>query len=356
MDWPASLHLIGSKGLGGAERWFQRFAAALAERHAPATLGIRASSALAGLDLGPLPVRSLPFRSTWDPISRLAVTRLLRATDAPIVQTYMGRATRLTHTRGRAVHIARLGGYYRLGPYRHADAWIGNTRGLCDWMITNGLPAARVHHIYNFVEPALPRPAARITALRTRLGIAAEEQVLVCLGRLVPVKGHQVLLDALARLPVEIAGRRWRVVLVGDGPLRGALERQASGSGIAGRIVWAGWQDDPGQFLQLADLVVFPSLDAETLGNVILEAWAWERPLVTANFRGAREIAHHGEDAWCVPCEDAPALAQGIRTLLADPALCADLVRNGHERVRARFGADPIMEQYRTLYRDLLAG
>jgi glycosyltransferase involved in cell wall biosynthesis len=103
----------------------------------------------------------------------------------------------------------------------------------------------------------------------------------------------------------------------------------------------------------MADLVVFPSLEEETLGNVILEAWSWSKPLVTSLFRGAREITRHGEDAWCVPCADAPALAEGVRSVLADSALAAELARAGSARVRNEFARAPIMEQYLDLYRRL---
>ncbi len=235
-DWPSSLHLVGSKALGGAERWVQRFAAALAARGAPVTVGVRAGSAVASLDMGGLALRTLPFRSVWDPISRAAVARLVREVRPAIVQTYMGRATRLTRLSGadRPIHIARLGGAYRLAPYRHADAWIGNTRWLCDWMVSEGMPVERVHHIYNFVDAAKPRPVDEIAALRSRLLIPDDALVMTALGRLVTVKGHGVLLSALARLPAEIDGRRWRMVLVGDGPLRGTLLRQAVRTGDRG--------------------------------------------------------------------------------------------------------------------------
>jgi glycosyltransferase involved in cell wall biosynthesis len=356
MTWPPSLQLIGSKALGGAERWFQRFAVALAGRQAPARLGLRKDGALAKLNLGGLPVHALPFRTTWDPLSGWAIDRLIRQTQPAIVQTYMGRATRLTRVRGTAVHVARLGGYYKLGPYLHADAWIGNTRGLCDWMIAGGLSAERVFHIYNFIEPVRPRPADAIAALRTSLGIGVEPWVLLALGRLVPVKGHRVLLDALVRLPTEIDGRPWRLLLVGDGPLRQTLDRQAADLGLQDRLTWAGWQPDPGPYLQLCDLVVFPSLDAETLGNVILEAWAWQRPLVTAAFRGAREIARHGEDAYVVPCGDATTLARGIEAMLGDAGLRRALAARGADRVAREFGVEPIMSQYLALYHDLARG
>jgi glycosyltransferase involved in cell wall biosynthesis len=356
--WPPSLQLVGSKALGGAERWFLRFAAALGEIGAPAGVGIRRGSELDRLDptaLGGLPLHRLPFLSVWDPWSRFAVSRLMRQVRPEVVQTYMGRATRLTHLRpGRGpVHIARLGGYYQLAPYRHAHAWIGNTRGLCDWMIRQGLPADRVFHIYNFAEPAFPVADGDVDALRARLELPEDAWVLLTPGRLVPVKGHVALLEALATLPVEVGGRPLRLVLLGDGVLRGELERRAYHLGLAGRVAWAGWHTNPGPFFRLADLVVFPSLEEETLGNVILEAWAWGRPLVTSQFRGAREIARHATDAWCVPCGDPRALAAGIQTVLSDPALAAALVAQGSRRITAEFGRGAIMDQYRNLYRHL---
>lgn len=352
MDGPSSLQMIGSKALGGAERWFVRFAKALAESGARAQLAIRAGSELEGLDLGALPVHRLPFRTVWDPVSRYSVDRLIARVRPDIVQTYMGRATRLARlSPGRGpVHVSRLGGYYALHPYRRAHAWIGNTRGLCDWMVQNGLPVERVHHIYNFVDPARPVPAERIDALRGELELPDDAWVLVTAGRFVPVKGHRYLLDALARLPARIDGRPLRLVLLGDGALAPDLRRQAETAGIAERVVWAGWRTDPSPFFQMADLVVFPSLEEETLGNVILESWAWSKPLVTSLFRGAREIARHGEDAWCVPCADAQGLARGIEALLRDRVMGGELARRGFTRVQTEFARGPIMERYRELY------
>lgn len=351
--------MVASKALGGAERWFIRFAAALDARGAPAEIAIRRGGGLDGHDFSGLRVHRLPYLTVWDPISRAAVGRLIKLRRPAIVQTYMGRATRLANLPegGRGgVHIARLGGYYKLGPYRHAHHWIGNTRGLCDWMVSQGLPVRRVHQIYNFADPARPVEQSLVDALRTELALPADAWILTTLGRMVPVKGHSYLIEAMARLPAEIGGRPPFLVLVGDGPLAEDLRTQARQLGVAGRIRWAGWQTDPRPYLQLADLVVFPSLDAETLGNVILEAWAWGRPLVTTAFRGARELARHGEDAWCCPCKDAAALAEGIRTVLADAGLMAAMTARGQERVVAEFDRDAIMDQYSALYRQLAGG
>ena len=347
--------MVGSKALGGAERWFIRFVRAMAGCGAAPELAIRSRSDLASVDFGTLKVHRLPFRTVWDPWSRRTVRRLLQECRPDVVQTYMGRATRLTRVRpGRGpVHIARLGGYYDLAPYRHAHAWIGNTQGLCDYLVQNGLPVDRVFHIYNFVDSPETVPPARLAELRRDLAIPQGAWVILTPGRFVEVKGHRYLLDALARLPREIGGRPLCLLLLGDGVLSSALHRQAAQGEIDDRIVWAGWQEDPGPYYELADLVVFPSLERETLGNVVLEAWAHGRPLVTSLFRGAREIARHGEDAWCIPCADVAALADGVRRVLLDPALAGSLVAGGQRRVDHDFGRGPILQQYLDLYNRL---
>lgn len=354
-----SLHIIGSRDMGGAERWFVRFLRAMQRAGAPVEALVRDSGDLAAHQhLRGIATGALPMRTVWDPFSRWQVSRYARHPQAPIVQTYMGRATRLTHLKpgGGQVHIARLGGYYKLDPFVHAHAWIGNTKGLCDWMVQGGLPAAKVFHITNFADPAAPRDEAVIAELRRRVKVRPDDWLIVHPGRFVAVKGHATLLDALARLPAELGGRRLRLILVGDGSLRPALEQQCRQLGIAERVFFAGWQQDPAQWLHLADMVVFPSRDEETLGNVILEAWAYRKPLVATAFRGAREIAHHGEDAIIAPCDDAAALADGLRQVITDAALQAHLVAQGARRVDQDFGERSVIDQYQALYARLASG
>lgn len=350
-----SLHIIGSRDMGGAERWFVRFLRAMQRAGEPVQALVRSGGDLARHHLAGIDTAELPMRTVWDPLSRWQVSHYARKSRAPVVQTYMGRASRLTHlgrARGQA-HVARLGGYYALHPFRHAHAWIGNTKGLCDWMVQGGLPASRVFHITNFADPARPVAAEEVAALRERIGATDGDWLLLHPGRFVKVKGHATLLDAFARLPQEVDGRRVRLILLGDGPLREALEAQARQLGIMERIVWAGWQQEPAPWFHLADMVVFPSRDEETLGNVVLEAWAYGKPLVATAFRGAREIARHGEDSWIVPCDDAAALAAGLSTMLGDAALRRALVEHGSRRVVADFGEAAIIARYQELYASL---
>jgi len=341
--------------MGGAERFYLRFLRAMQRAGEPVEALVRRASDLARLHMAGIPTGELPMRTVWDPLSRWEVTRYVQRSKASVVQTYMGRATRLTHLKPGAgqVHIARLGGYYKVPQYRHAHAWVGNTRQLCDWLVAQGLPASRVFHITNFADPAQPVDPGRVDAIRAQLAVQTQDWIMLHPARFVWFKGHATMLDALARLPREVAGRRPRLVLLGEGSLRASLETQARALGIMDRIVWAGWQQDPAQWFHAADMVVFPSRDDEPLGNVILEAWAYAKPLVVTAFRGAREIVRHREDAWMVPCDDPAALSAGIQTLLGDQALRAHLVAEGSRRAVQDFGEAAIITRYRDLYQQL---
>lgn len=353
---PSSAHVIGSKTLGGAERFYLRLLDALHERGARVEALLRRGSEVVAHVPPGVPVVETPMRTVWDPWSRHCLAKALNAVKPDIVQTYMGRATRLTRLpRGsRPVHVARLGGYYKLDGYRHAHAWIGNTEGVCDYLVQQGIPASRVFHIGNFIDPPPPVAPGASKSLRAASGIPADATVLVTAGRFVPVKGLEFLLRAFAQLPAALRDRPLWLVLVGDGPLRESLRGLAIQLGVDARITWTGWQTQPGPYYAMADLVVFPSLPAEALGNVILEAWAWGKPLVTTSFHGAREITHHGEDAWRVPCEDAEALAEGIRVVLADDRLATALAQAGAARVREAFSRPAVVNRYLELYRTLL--
>ncbi|MEW8398217.1 MAG: glycosyltransferase [Candidatus Thiodiazotropha sp.] len=349
-----TLQLIGSKSFGGAERWFQRFSLALAGMGHPTEVGVRRDHELDGDHWQGLPRHPLGMRTVWDPLSRFEVSRLVKRLQPDIVQSYMGRATRLTHLPpgNGPVHVARLGGYYKVAGYRHAHAWIGNTKGICDYLIRSGLPRQRVFHLYNFAD--LPPPGPPPQGLKAALGIPQEAWVLMTPGRFVAFKGHRFLLDALARLPATVAGRPvWQLIL-GDGPLKQALQDQAKAAAIDERIVWAGWQLDPDPYYRLADLIVFPSTYAEPFGNVIIEAWGYAKPLVTSASMGATEVVRHQEDGLVFECENPAALSAAMERALSDEALRQAVAESGHRRAVQEFSRDAIMQAYVELYRYLL--
>ena len=134
---PGSWHVIGSRDFGGADRFYCRLVQAL-QGTGDAVLAVNRTGSPVGQVIGgSVPQFQLPFANQWDAYTAWRIHRRAVRERPAIVQTYMGRATRLARlpSAGGPVHLARLGGYYELGPYRHTHGWIGNTKGLCDWMV-----------------------------------------------------------------------------------------------------------------------------------------------------------------------------------------------------------------------------
>ena len=356
-----TVHIIGSKGLGGAERFFYRLTTGLLHEGITVTALVRSGSEVSEHTPKGLPKVELPMRTVWDPVSKFFIKRAIKAIAPHVVQTYMGRATRLTRLKVGAfpVHVSRLGGYYKLDGYRHAHAWVGNTKGICDYLIRNGFPKKKVFHIPNFIEPRVTKaPKVAKEASRRDLRLPEDAWVLLSAGRFIPVKGHRYLLEAFLKMPDGIGGRPICLVLLGDGPLRGEYEKIIGQGALSPkkRLIMPGWVNDPIPYFIASDLVIFPSLETETLGNVVLEAWATMRPVIVTEFRGALEITRHKIDAYQVPCEDSGALERAMTELLRDSSLREEMAVAGYERVIGEFSRKRIVGQYVELYRELIRG
>jgi glycosyltransferase involved in cell wall biosynthesis len=353
-----SLHIIGSRQMGGAESFYLRLIRALNEHGDQSALAvIRPNSPLRQVLGQDEEQFHVPMRNGWDLFSMLSIRRLIRETDAQIVQSYMGRGSRLTRLpkESPAVHVARLGGFYKIdGYYRHAHAWVGNTRELCDYLLRQGLPGRRIYHIGNFVESALSSSEEELQEVRRSLEIPAEAIVLFSLGRFIGIKGFDDLLSAFARLASEFQGRPLFLVIAGDGPLRQALLNQCRELGLEKRVRWAGWQSCPGPYFDMADIFVCPS-SHETLGNVILEAWSHGLPVVSTRTPGGLELIAEGENGLLAPCKDPGGLADRLSELLEEgPSAWSQLGEKGARELKIRHGKEAVVGQYLAMYHDLL--
>lgn len=351
----ASAHIIGGEALGGAELFYVRLLCALQARHHPVlAINVAGSQVSARLPAATTQFH-VPMWGIWDLLSRWRIGEIVRKRQPDIVQTYMGRATRLTHLPPgrRPIHVARLGGYYAPHGYRHAHAWIANSPGIRDHLIQHGFPPNRIFHISNFVAPCHPSSVATLQQLRQEFTIPDDALVVVAVGRLHPVKGFNDLLEAFAAIPARIHERPVYLVIVGDGPLAASLRHYAGQLGIGNRIRWPGWRDDAGCFQELADLCVCSSRQ-EGVGNVILEAWARGRAILSTRAQGLQEVITDRQDGWLTPVGDTSALAAALDLLLRDEMLRGELAANGKRTLLARHSEEAIVNAYLDLYDHLL--
>jgi glycosyltransferase involved in cell wall biosynthesis len=157
---------------------------------------------------------------------------------------------------------------------------------------------------------------------------------LVCVARLSEQKGHLVLLEALACLDAEAIP--FELVLVGDGPLRDAIEQTAERLGISDRIHIRGWLDGRQVREQILDarVVVLPSF-AEGLPVVLMEAFALRRPVIATWVAGIPELVDAQQSGWLVPPGSVVALADALRAALrTPPAKLDEMGWRGAEKVK----------------------
>jgi colanic acid/amylovoran biosynthesis glycosyltransferase len=164
----------------------------------------------------------------------------------------------------------------------------------------------------------------------------------VCVAGLRTYKGHGVLLDAVRILRAR--GSRLRVVLVGDGELRGALEARIAREGLADVVSLRGAlpHEEIPVVLAGATAMVLPSITApdgqmEGIPNALIEAMAAGVPVISTRLSGIPELVRDGENGLLVPERDATALAAAMERLGADPTLAAQLAAEGRQTVRAQY-------------------
>ncbi len=196
-------------------------------------------------------------------------------------------------------------------------------------------------------------PDLSVKAERRRLNISTTATVLLTVGRLVHVKGHRHLLEAVASMGHEESADV-HCLIIGDGDLREELESQAHELGISEKISFLGHQNNITPFLMISDLFVLPSLN-EGFGLVVIEAMASGLPIIATNVGGVPEIVKDGETGILVSPGESSALKNGILTLLKDREILRQIGNQNRERVQREFSLKQMNDKVEKLYDEVLA-
>lgn len=196
-------------------------------------------------------------------------------------------------------------------------------------------------------------PAGGNPGLRARLGIPAEALVVGTAGSLRPVKNHARLLEAVAT--AGAARRDIHLLLVGEGEERAALEARAAAPDLAGRVCFAGYQQEPAPFYQAMDVFALSS-ESEQMPVALLEAMASGLPVASTDVGDVRTMLPPEQAPFLVPPDGAATVALGSR--IADLAGAPDLRRllGSRNRIRAeeRYSFAAMSVRYREVYGSVL--
>jgi glycosyltransferase involved in cell wall biosynthesis len=221
-----------------------------------------------------------------------------------------------------------------------------------------------VHSGVDF-EPLEAERSSR-DSVRAELGLPPDAVVVGSVGRLVPIKGHAYLIEAIARL--DIKHPALQVLLIGDGPLRADLIARARSLGIGVSNEGAaiapcrpegaamhvlGLRRDVGRLLAAMDLFVLPSLN-EGMGRVLVEAMAMELPCIASRVSGVPDVVEDGLTGVLVPPRDPQALARAISTLIEHHERAREMGRQGRLKVVPEFSVERMIVKLEAVYRELL--
>lgn len=258
--------------------------------------------------------------------------------DLPFVMTARGTDVNV---------IAHLPGPGRriLEAAERAAAVIAVSTGLRDQLVALGVDAAKVTVLRNGVDLETFRIEDRAAA-RAALGLPPHGRLAACVGNLVPEKGQALALDLLASRP------ELRLVIVGDGPLRGELGERAGRLGVADRVLFrtAMPQRELSRLYAAADVLLLTS-EREGWPNVVLEAMACGTPVVGFDVGAVREMIVGAALGRIVAVRSAAALGVAVDEVLATPA-----DREAMRAHAARFDWSSISRGQRELFERAVAG
>ncbi len=217
-----------------------------------------------------------------------------------------------------------------------------------------GFDEARVSVVHNGVDAAAIAAEVAATdgaALREKHSIPADAVVLGTVGRLVADKGVDVLLRAVAALDSRYPALH--CVIVGDGPDEARLRAVASEHGLAHRVTFAGFAEDPYPWLAAFDIFVMPTL-LEAFGMAALEAMAAGLPVVASNVGGLPEVITDNSDGLLFEPGNVSSLCDTLGWMLSEPALDARLRAQAAATVRERFTLEHVALQTAAVYDETL--
>jgi glycosyltransferase involved in cell wall biosynthesis len=247
-----------------------------------------------------------------------------------------------------------VGGTAALGIYNRLDRMVlkrfnaiaAVSEGVKERLLKSGIPAEKIRIIPNGIDVQAFEGGQALPELR-----AGEGKIVGVVARLDLKKGFEYLLAAVREITNSFYGLK--VVIVGEGPDRQAIEQMIERFGLRDTVLLAGQQSNmPGVYAAI-DIFVLPSLN-EGLPMTVLEAMAASRPVIATRVGAIPKVIEDGKTGLLVNPRDTAGLRDAIARLLNDDDLCRRLAAQAHEWVARHFTADAMARQYQALYEEVL--
>lgn len=294
-----------------------------------------------------------------------SLRRLIQARQADVVHTHnfvpnyyaatamlgLGRKVGLVctcHDMGTRLSDRKLRTFFKLSVLRTNRVAMVGSQVHAHFVQSGHVPAAKADTVLNAVplERFDFNDSAREKA-RQALGLAPDALAIGCVGRLVALKNHALMIDLMPRLLQSHP--QARLVLIGGGELEQTLRTHAERAGVAAQVIMTGERTQVAELLPGLDVFALPSL-TEGVSIALLEACATGLPVLATRVGGNPEIITDGATGLLVPPDDRDATFHALKKLLGEPSLRDRLGQAAREWVRAHASLDALRRRYDALY------
>ena len=299
----------------------------------------------------------LPLTGLYDLPSVVRLALYARRVGADLIHGHLTRGAWYAGLAARLAGLPNVATAHSDNAGKHfgrADRIIAVSQAVADFLVREGYDASRIRMVHHGIADIAARlPAGAREATRRSLGLAADEPALLMAARIVPAKGHDTALRALARL----GDQPWTLLVAGDhhGDLGPQMQALAQELGIAARVRFLGLREDVPALMTASDVLLAPSR-REALSLTLLEASACRLPIVATRVGGIGEVVEEGASGFLVAPDDPPALAAALAPLLADAALRARCGARARQRFEAGFLEDAMFDKTVAVYREACGG
>ena len=302
-------------------------------------------------------VEDISFTNAGDLFAVLKMARAVRRHNTDVIVATMGKeywpvALAGKKLLGRKVvfmrHMADRLKRHTAWLVRHAvDGVVAVSDFVRQGLLEAGIPSEKISVVHNGID--LDRFFAgqeeQRRQARQELGFSPEDLVIGAAGALNEGKGLFVLIKAAGLLKDALP--QAKILLVGEGPGRAALEEEAGSLGV--KAVFTGRRLDMERMYPAMDIFAFPSICRETFGMVAIEAMASGLPVIASSVGGVPEVVKDGENGLLVPPGDPRALASAIMRLAGDAEFSKRLAQNGQKKVRESFSSEAMARRFESV-------
>lgn len=379
------VYVIGSMGLGGAEKHIVNVASELKKQgwDPHFFLIIHGGPLSKTLEENNIPIHSVEFPNWFPAIikhkkTRFAIVHLfsffmfiykywkirpdITHFFLPTAYILGGIASLLSPVKARIMSRRSLNDYKQEQPisffvekrlHKFMDVICGNSKAILEQLKVEGVDSSKLQLIYNGVDAKKYHPNHDKTIYREKLGIPKDALVFVIIANLIPYKGHVDLINAFGKIKNDI-GQDWVLLCLGrDDGIQSALYAETQKFNIENNILFLGSQSNVEDYLIASDVGILSS-HQEGFSNAILECMSSGLPMVVTDVGGNAEAVINEKQGFVVPHHNPLALSEAILKLAHDKKLRDKMGKSARDRALNTFDIDSCINQYNKMYTKLI--